>query len=270
MSEEGAYILGTERAELYRLGYQHQVWSSEARKGWEIAEFSQGQTILDLGCGPGFCTQELAYIVGHHGKVIGVDRSQVFIDFLKNTNAVHGLNIDARCSDFNDMELETESLDGVYCRWALAWISNAEEIINKTATYLKSGGAMVMQEYYDWSTFQIEPNLPGLTKGIKAALQSFLDQEGEINIGRRLPALFYGAGLEVISTRLMPKLALPEDLNWYWPKTFLTIYLPKLVAAGLLTESEVKKALEDFDELEYINGATIHCPQMIEVVAVKP
>ncbi|MDB4439123.1 methyltransferase domain-containing protein [bacterium] len=270
MTEKGAYILGTERAELYRLGYQHQVWSSEARKGWDIAEFSQGQAILDLGCGPGFCAQELAYIVGHEGKVIGVDRSQIFIDFLNKANEVHGLNIETHCCDFNDMNLKPDSLDGVYCRWAMAWISNPEEIINKTATYLKSGGSIVMQEYYDWSTFQVEPSLPGLTKGINAALKSFMDQEGDINVGRKLPALFYDAGLEVISTRLMPKLALPQDLNWYWPKTFLNIYLPKLVQAGYLSKEEAEEALNQFEELEYINGSTLHCPQMIEVVAVKP
>ena len=29
---EKQYILGTERAELHRLGLQHQVWSAEARE----------------------------------------------------------------------------------------------------------------------------------------------------------------------------------------------------------------------------------------------
>ncbi|MBT8231215.1 MAG: methyltransferase domain-containing protein [Bacteroidia bacterium] len=270
MAEKNAYILGTEREELYRLGYQHQVWSKEARKGWEIGEFSYGQTILDLGCGPGFCTQELAYIAGPHGKVIGVDKSRSYIDFLDKTNELHALNIETHCCDFNEMSLSNESLDAIYCRWAMAWISNPEEIINKTCGYLKSGGAFVIQEYYDWSTFQIEPNLPGMTKAIKAALKSMKEQDGDIDIGRRLPAIFYDAGMEVISTRLMPKLATPEDLNWYWPKTFLHIYLPKIVERGFLSQGEVEEALDDFEQLEFINGATIHCPQMIEVVAVKP
>ena len=270
MSEKDAYILGTEREELHRLGYQHQVWSGEARKGWDIAEFSQGQTILDLGCGPGFCTTELGYIVGPDGKVIGVDRSQLYIDFLNKVNEIHALNIETHCCDFDDMNFDPESLDGVYCRWALAWIPNPQEIVNKLQTYLKSGGVVVMQEYYDWSTLQIEPNLPGLTKGIKAALRSFKEQAGDIDVGRQLPSMFFDAGLEVISTRLMPKLAQPEDLNWYWPKTFFNIYLPKLIAGGFITSEEVEVALSEFDELECINGATLHCPQMVEVVAVKP
>lgn len=268
--EANAYILGTERKELFRLGYQHQVWSAEARKAWEIAEFSYGQTILDIGCGPGFCSQELAYIVGPDGKVIAVDKSKSYIDFVNSVNKVHALNIETHCCAFDDLELNAESVDGVFSRWAMAWISNPQEIINKLAGYMKSGGVVAMQEYYDWSTFQIEPNLPGLTKGIKAALKNLREQEGDIDVGRHLSSMFYNAGLEVVSTRLMPKLALPEDMNWYWPKTFLTIYLPKLVAAGYISEREVQSALDDFDELEYINGASICTPQMIEVVAVKP
>lgn len=95
MKEQNAYILGTDKEELHRLGLQHQVWASEAHKGWELAGFTAGQTLLDLGCGPGFCTKELAFIVGATGKVIGIDRSEHFIKFLKNINLHYGLEIEA-------------------------------------------------------------------------------------------------------------------------------------------------------------------------------
>ena len=49
MSEENAYILGTDEEELIRLELQHKVWLSEAKHGWDLAEFKTGQTILDLG-----------------------------------------------------------------------------------------------------------------------------------------------------------------------------------------------------------------------------
>jgi len=70
---ETTYVLGTEQAELHRLGLQHQVWAAEARRGWELGGFRAGHTLLDLGCGPGFCTVEMAYLVGAQGKVIGID-----------------------------------------------------------------------------------------------------------------------------------------------------------------------------------------------------
>ena len=72
MKEENAYILGTDTEELHRLGIQHQIWSSEAQMAWKSAGFTAGQTLLDLGCGPGFCTRELAYITGTSGKVFEI------------------------------------------------------------------------------------------------------------------------------------------------------------------------------------------------------
>ncbi len=267
--ESNQYILGTERAELHRLGLQHQVWSAEARKGWEIGEFGTGQTIVDLGSGPGYCTFELAYIVGPGGRVIAVDKSKHFIDFIENQNKLHGLNIQTMHCDFDDLKLPASSVDAVYCRWALAWIPNPEEILEKLTEALVPGGVMVIQEYYDWSTFQTEPHYPMLGKGIEAILQSFFDSPGNINIGKSLPGIFYDLDMEVMSIRPMSKMATPEDLTWQWPETFLNIYLPKVVQYGNISEAEVKQALEEFQELKMDAGATILCPQMVEVVAVK-
>lgn len=267
--ESNAYVLGTEIAELHRLGLQHQVWASEAIRGWELAGFTAGQTLLDLGCGPGFCTTELAYIAGEKGSVIGIDKSEHFIDFLQKVTDQFSLNIESQCTDFDSMELQDNSLDGIYTRWALAWISNPQEIISKLHNALKKGGIFVAHEYFDWSTLQTEPYKPALAKGIAAALQSLRDQNGDIDVGRKLPVYFQRAGFELVSTRPMIKMATPKQFAWNWPKSFFNIYLPKLVDAGYLTKQQVIEALQDFEDLEYEVGATIFCPTMREVIARK-
>ena len=270
MEEKDAYILGTERAELHRLGVQHQVWSGEARRGWETAEFTEGQTILDMGCGPGYCTKELAYIVGDNGRVIGVDKSQHFIDFLTKDLELHGLdNVELQAASFDDMELDNESLDGIYHRWALAWIDNPQYIISRLYEALKPGGVIVSQEYYDWSIFQTEPKSTALDHAIRTAYSSFTDSSGDINIGRHLPRMFQEVGLEVISKRTISKIGYNYDLTWQWPKTFLEIYLPKLISDKGLKQDQVDEALKELDELEHLSGASICCPLMCEVVAVK-
>jgi SAM-dependent methyltransferase len=269
MEESNAYILGTDINELHRLGFQHRVWSSEANRAWEIAEFSRGQKILDLGCGPGFTSVELGYIAGNEGKVIAVDKSKAYIDYLKKLNETYSLNIDARCTDFKELELEVESLDGAYTRWALAWVADPLSVVSKVSDALKPGGVFVAQEYFDWSTFQTEPYFPDLNKGIKNILKSFKEQEGDIDVGRELSQMFYECGLEVISTRPLVKYATPEHMNWHWPKTFLHIYMPRLIEYGYMTQDEVQAALDAFDELELFDSACVFCPSMIEVIAVK-
>ena len=94
MEDREPYILGTDEEELQRLKIQHNVWKSETVKGWALAKFKLGEVILDLGSGPGYCTKELANIVGPPGKVIGVDRSQSFINHLQWEKDKSGLNIE--------------------------------------------------------------------------------------------------------------------------------------------------------------------------------
>ncbi|MEM7186902.1 MAG: methyltransferase domain-containing protein [Bacteroidota bacterium] len=269
MKEENAYILGTDAEELHRLGVQHQVWAEEAQYGWRLANFRGGQTLLDLGSGPGFCTKEMAYITGNSGKVIGIDLSESYIAHLQKLAQLYHLNIEAINANFDNMQLEANSLDGMFCRWALAWLPNPIEILEKVYAALKPGGTMVIHEYYDWSTHQIEPQMEGLSKAIKAALASFKASDGEIDIGRQLPRVLTDLGMKVTNLRLMPKLATPDNLTWQWPKTFYHSYFPRLVDAGFLTSEEVATALSDLETLEKTVGATICCPIMIEVIAQK-
>jgi len=269
MKENNSYILDTDQEELYRLGLQHQVWASEAQRGWDLGEFTAGQTILDLGCGPGFCTKELAYLTGPNGKVIGVDRSASYIDFLKKESGLHGLSIETMLADFDEMDLNNNSIDRMYCRWALAWHPNPKSILQKVKESLKVGGKMVIQEYYDWSTHQTEPSMPTLSKAIAAALKSFKDMESEIDIGRHLPKIFEELGMKVTSKRLISKLATPKNFTWHWPKSFYHSYFQRLVEMNYLTEEESQTALKEMNDLEKMKSATLFCPTLIEVIAEK-
>lgn len=269
MNKEQAYILGADAEELFRLGIQHQVWAEEAQHGWRLANFKAGQTLLDLGCGPGYCTKELAFIVGKEGKVIGIDKSLDYIAFLNEVAAKYHLNIEGIHADFDTMSLKASTLDGMYCRWALAWIPNPEGILKKVVSALKPKGKMVLHEYYDWSTLQTEPRKEGLASGIAMALKSFKDSENEIDIGRYLPAILERIGMKVTGFRPMMKIATIKNGVWQWPKTFFQSYFPRLVPQGYLTHKEVDRALLDLEELEQEAGATICTCLMIEIIAEK-
>jgi len=65
---DGDYLLGTRDDEIARLGLQHRVWRAQMLDGFRRARFAPGQTILDVGAGPGFATADLADTVGPGGK----------------------------------------------------------------------------------------------------------------------------------------------------------------------------------------------------------
>ena len=93
---EGDYLLGTRDDEVARLGLQHRVWRDEMLAGFRAANFGAGQTILDVGAGPGFATADLADIVGPSGKVIALERAP---NFLAELNARALANVEVRAAD---------------------------------------------------------------------------------------------------------------------------------------------------------------------------
>jgi arsenite methyltransferase len=56
-----------------------------------------GETALDVGCGPGYLTLELAKAVGQGGRVIGVDLSDAMLRFARQ-----------RCADLPQVRLEQD------------------------------------------------------------------------------------------------------------------------------------------------------------------
>lgn len=267
--EKGAYILGTHQAELFRLGLQHQVWASEARRAWDKAGFKLGQTILDMGCGPGFCSTELAYRVGNAGKVIAADVSTNYTQFLGQISKMQGLNIDLMNVDLHNIELQPNSLDGIFCRWVLAWIDGGEQIVERLIPSMKKGAHFITQEYYAWDYFKTEPYDADVMKGIKAAFKSFEDAPGDVNIGKQMPSLFEKYGLEVVSVRPISVLCRPNDFAWSWPESFLEVYWPKLVDLGYISKQEAQDSIDAFKGLKNVSGASCFCPPVVEVIGRK-
>lgn len=268
-TETNAYILGTDLEEMNRLGLQHQVWASEAQTGWDIAQYNKGMTILDLGSGPGFCTRELAKIVGQEGKVIAVDKSEVYLNYINQINSIQQLNIETLLTDFNNLKLTDNSIDGMYSRWALAWVADVESVLAKVYSALRPGGKVVIHEYSDWMTHQIVPSHPTVQKAIKSCFQSFEDSEGTINIGKDLPQMLSQSGFKVTSTRTMSKMSSPNQFTWQWPRSFYDSYWPKIQAMGYLTEAELNEAKKELESIEKLPHAILICPTLIEIVAEK-
>src|SRR5689334_5306555 len=123
MTTERSYVLGTHDEEIARLGLQHSVWRPRASAAWQRAGFTTGHTLVDLGCGPGFATLELASIVGPGGRVIGLDRSRRFLDHLEARVRALGLDhVEAHELDLDEAELPAVRADGVWARWVYSFV----------------------------------------------------------------------------------------------------------------------------------------------------
>ena len=96
------------------------------------------ETILDLGCGDGGITTQLAKLVPD-GLVIGIDASQGMIDSAKKTYKAQNLRFELK--DINDIDF-TDEFDVVFSNATLHWVKNHNKLLANVYKSLKAEGIL--------------------------------------------------------------------------------------------------------------------------------
>jgi ubiquinone/menaquinone biosynthesis C-methylase UbiE len=270
MREDNEYLLGTDDDELRRLGFQHQVWAGYAAASWERGGFGPGSHVLDLGCGPGYATLDLARLVGVAGRVTGVDVSPRFVAHLQARAAAHGLaNVSAQVQDVEALDLPAGHFDGAYARWVLTFVRRPDAVVAGAANALKPGGRLVVHDYSKYDGVQLAPEHPAFDHALAAISRSWYDGGGDPRVGARVPRMMVDAGLDVVSVTPIAHVARPGTALWQWPRTFFDNYLPELVERGYLTRGEMDAFDAAWAERAADPAAWFASPPMVEVVGVK-
>tara|TARA_R110002072_G_scaffold2288_14_gene18976 strand:+ start:3612 stop:4433 length:822 start_codon:yes stop_codon:yes gene_type:complete len=268
--ETDAYILGTEDDEITRLRTQHVSWTRQQLAILERAGISDGQTIVDLGCGPGFTSFEIAEVVGPTGRVIARDTSERFLAFLEAESVRRGITcIETSLGPVEGLALDPASLDGAYSRWLLSWLEDAAPLVHHISTALRPGGCFVLQEYIDWGAMSAVPRIPAFDRAIEACMAYWYASGQTINVAADLPRLAKSAGLTVEHMEPVARLGAIGSLEWRWVDEFLHIWLPKLVAAGAFARADYDAWREAWDAMETEGIHRIFTPIVSDVVLRK-
>lgn len=269
------YVLGTDTDEAVRLGLQHRLWSAAAHEIWESAGLQPGMTVLDLGCGPGYATLDLAQIVGPRGRVIGVDESPTFLKQLNDQAKARRLdNVDRVLGDVQKLEEAMPRSDGsidlAYARWVLCFVPHPEYVIRGLRRLLKPGGRLAVQDYFNYEAMTIAPRNELFTKVIAAVGASWRVHGGDPDIMGRLPAMLAAAGFRIQHLQARQRLARPGSTLWHWPTSFFENYIPRLAEGGFITERERDEFNALWKSTSEDPNAFIMLPTVYDLVAVRP
>src|SRR5262245_16447147 len=265
--EADEYILGTDAEELDRLRFQHQVWVKEAYELFERAGFGAGASVLDLGCGPGFTTLELAHVVGPHGRVIARDLSARFLATLERECARLGLaQVETSIGPVEELALADGSLDAAYARWLFCWLADPEPALERVTRALRPGGRLLLQEYLDWGAMRLLPPGPAFARAVEACLASWKAGGATIDFAAEMPALAPRFGLELEHFRPRARLGRVGSLEWRWLDGFFRIYLPKVVERGLLGARELEAWRFEWEERAAAGDNWVATPTVADVV----
>jgi trans-aconitate 2-methyltransferase len=117
-----------------------QTWARELIAKLNL---SGDEHILDVGCGDGKVTAELARAVPR-GSVTGMDASPQMIEFAKKTFSTRKFpNLRFRVMDARKIKFDRQ-FDLVFSNAALHWVDDHETILRSAAPVLKPGGRLIV------------------------------------------------------------------------------------------------------------------------------
>ena len=260
---ERDYVLGTHDDEIARLRLQHAVWRPRALDAWRRAGFNAGQTLIDIGCGPGCASADLAEI---GERVSALDRSRRFLDALE---AQGNPRIEPHEIDLDEDPLPVHNAHGAWARWVFAFVKRPRDLVSRVGSALKPGGVVVIHEYLDYETWSFLQSSPEHEEFVRTVMRSWRASGGEPNIGRELPGWLEQAGFEIRSLQPIVDVIRPADFSWQWGHAFIRTGLARLVELGELSPERGETIARAIAARDDDPQAMMVNPTVLEIIAVR-
>ena len=114
---------------------------------WMLREHRprSGDTVLELAAGVGETGFEAAARLGERGRLISTDLSPSMLDAARRRGDELGVsNVEYRLVDAQQIELDTDSVDGVLCRFGYMLMADPAAALSETRRVLRQGGRLTL------------------------------------------------------------------------------------------------------------------------------
>jgi SAM-dependent methyltransferase len=184
--------------------------------GYLLPLLRPGMRLLDVGCGPGTITMDLAEVVGVTGQVTALERTDDVLDLARGEAGRRGSrNVDFVVGNVSALDLPDDSFDVVHAHQVLQHVDDPVRALREMRRVCRPGGVVAARES-DYGAFTWFPESAELDRWLDVYRRVARSNHAEPDAGRRLLAWARDAGLpEVAADSSTWCYSTPVDRAWW-------------------------------------------------------
>jgi ubiquinone/menaquinone biosynthesis C-methylase UbiE len=237
--------------------YKHMfAWSEDSRPLLEPARIGAGESVVEIGCGPGFTACEIATWVGPSGHVDGIDVNADFIDFGRALTKERELEDSVKLHHVTDslLPFADRHADCVIAKNVFIYVDDPAETYRECHRILKPNGRVHVVEGDRGLLFAEPVPEKEWNEFIDAASIAFRTP----TIGRKLYGYARAAGFETVSVSTVGAL---DTTGRYLPMIRnLCSYARQ---SNTLDEKKIDSVLKTCEEAAKAHELLIYSPQFL-------
>ncbi|MCM2410552.1 methyltransferase domain-containing protein [Streptomyces sp. RKAG290] len=224
-------------------------WRTAANSaGYLLGELRAGMSVLDVGCGPGTITADLAALVAP-GRVTAVDTTREILDQAAEAAAERGLeNVEFATADVHALDFPDDSFDVVHAHQVLQHVGDPVQALREMRRVCRPGGVVAARDS-DYAAMAWYPEAPVMDAWLELYRRVARANGGEPDAGRRLLSWARQAGFtDITPTAGSWCFATPESRAWWsglWAdRTVGSSYAKLAVDGGHATAAQLTEISE--------------------------
>ncbi len=204
------YFLSTNDQARERLTLQHQLYVKSSVNLLHEAGIRPGMKGLEIGCGAGDMTRELARLLAGEGSLLATDYSEEQVAYVEK-NTCDFENIRYKVWDVNQLSELNETFDFIYCRMVLHHLVDASAAMLQMKKCLNPGGVILCEEPSLFDSVICYPESQALRQFVHYVQNSFIRNAKDYKIAYKMEQEFKALGLNILHHGLFEPLLTTAD-----------------------------------------------------------
>lgn len=232
-----------------------------------------GMSCLDVGCGGGDVTCELARRVAPGGRAVGIDMDKAKLAIAREeASGAEEMAVEYLEGDVLTSEIAPE-YDVVYARFLLTHMADPEAVATRIAGGLRPGGLLVVEDI-DFKGAFCHPVNTAYDRYVELYTKAAVARGVDPNIGPRLPELLVAAGCERVRLNVVQPAGMTPEGHEGDVKLLSSLTLENIADAAidedLATREKIDALIAELRRLAFDTTTVLAIPRIVQAWGYRP